>query len=226
MAPTPLAHVGGRAPDVGQPATTKQHTRGVSPTTWLKTDDKFPEHKKVRRLTDSAYRLHHTAMCACAKDETDGFVTEEDIADMEHGDRLRKHVDALVTAKLWEIVPGGWLIHDYLDYNFSHEQLNAKRALDRERQNRKRKGPGATPVADVSQRDTRVTPARQDPCHATTTPPVTAPRPVPDPSRTRPALSLAESALGFMAEPVSNRRSAQGARGDDLEMDFNEGEAR
>lgn len=38
---------------------------------WLKTDDRFPEHRKIRRLSDGAYRLHHTAMCACAKDETD-----------------------------------------------------------------------------------------------------------------------------------------------------------
>ena len=63
--------------------------------TWLKTDDRFPEHRKIRRLSDAAYRLHHTALCACAKDETDGMVTEADIAEMEHGPRLRKHVPAL-----------------------------------------------------------------------------------------------------------------------------------
>jgi len=112
----------------------------VSPTTWLKTDDRYPEHRKVRRLTDAAYRLHHTAMCACAKDETDGLVTEIDISDMEHGPRLRKHVDSLVLAGLWESAPGGWIIHDFLDYNPSHAQLDEKRAADRERQERWRKG--------------------------------------------------------------------------------------
>ena len=146
----------------------------MSPTTWLKTDDKFPEHKKVRRLTDSAYRLHHTAMCACAKDETDGLVTEEDIADMEHGERLRKHVDALVLARFWEVAPGGWMIHDFLHYNPSHEEQNATRAKNRERQARSRDAKKATPVTDVSRRDSRVS-------HAFVTPPVTAPRP--DPSR-------------------------------------------
>lgn len=60
--------------------------------TRLKTDDRYPEHRKIRRLSDAAYRLHHTALCACAKDETDGLVTEADIAEMEHGKRLRKHV--------------------------------------------------------------------------------------------------------------------------------------
>ena len=188
----------------------------VSPTTWLKTDDKFPEHKKVRRLTDSAYRLHHTAMCACAKDETDGLVTEEDIADMEHGERLRKHVDALVLARLWEVAPGGWMIHDFLHYNPSHEEQNATRAKNRERQARSRDAKKATPVTDVSRRDSRVS-------HAFVTPPVTAPRP--DPSRPVPKL-VAGSALGFMAEPVSNRRSADARDGDDLDLTIHEGEAR
>ena len=49
--------------------------------TWLRKDDKFPEHRKIRRLTDGAYRLHDTALCACAKDETDGLITEEDLDD-------------------------------------------------------------------------------------------------------------------------------------------------
>lgn len=145
--------------------------------TWLKTDDKYPEHRKVRRLSDAAYRLHHTAMCACARDETDGLVTETDIEDMEHGKRLRKHVPHLVEAGLWDEVRGGWVIHDYLHYNPSHEQLNAKRAADRERQinSRKRRAmeTGTEPASstDMSRRDNGVTgvvshtpvPSRPDP---------------------------------------------------------------
>lgn len=132
--------------------------------TWLKKDDRFPDHRKIRRLTDGAYRLHDTALCACAKDETDGLVTDADIDDMEHGPRLRKHIPALVAAGLWEQVPGGWEIHDYLHYNPSHEQLNAKRAADRERQNRRRhrvepSNPDESPSdGDVSRRDSAVTP--------------------------------------------------------------------
>lgn len=124
--------------------------------TWLKTDDKFPEHRKIRRLTDAAYRLHHTAMCACAKDETDGLVTEADIADMEHGPRLRKHLDALVDAHLWEAVDGGWIIHDFLDYNPSHGQQEDKRTKQRERQAQWRAKRTETPDDDVSQRDAAV----------------------------------------------------------------------
>lgn len=114
---------------------------------WLKKDDRFPEHRKVRRLTDAQYRLHDTALHACAKDETDGLVTEADIADMMHGGRLRRHVKALVDAGLWEAVADGWIIHDYLDYNPSHEQLEAKRRADRDRQEKwRRKRWGADPT--------------------------------------------------------------------------------
>lgn len=114
---------------------------------WAKFDDKFPDHKKVRRLTDAAFRLHVTAICACSRDESDGRVTEEDIAEMEHGTRLRKHVDALVKAGLWDVVKGGWLVHDFLHYNPSHEQLNAKRDRERERQARWRERRNAPGVA-------------------------------------------------------------------------------
>lgn len=132
--------------------------------TWLKTDDRYPEHRKIRRLSDAAYRLHHTALCACAKDETDGLVTEADIAEMEHGKRLRKHVPSLIDMGLWEPVPGGWLIHDFLDYNPSHAKQDEKRRKDRQRQEEWRQ-------KRASQRDNGVTtalshipvPSRPDP---------------------------------------------------------------
>lgn len=106
--------------------------------TWLKTDDRFPDHRKIRRLTDGAYRLHHTALSFAAKDETDGLIRPEDLDEMQHGRRLSKHVDLLVKAGLWEPVRGGWALHDFLDYNPSHAQLEAERAANRERQARAR----------------------------------------------------------------------------------------
>lgn len=160
---------------------------------WLKKDDRFPEHKKIRRLTDGAYRMHDTALHACAKDETDGFVTEADIIEMEHGKRLRKHVPALVLADLWHVVEGGWEIHDYLHYNPSHEQKEADREAARERQARWRKG---KPVTDVSQRDNGVT-----------TPLVTRTSQPPDPTRPDPTRPLKE--LGQVGEGKSPKQSGE-----------------
>ena len=136
---------------------------------WLKTDDRFPEHRKIRRLSDGAYRLHHTAMCACAKDETDGYITKADLADMQHSERLAKYIPALVDAGLWEEVDEGWLIHDFLDYNPSHAQQDEKRAADRKRQEARRQrlidaksGVDQTPTLPGSEGDTpEITPRSQ-----------------------------------------------------------------
>jgi len=124
---------------------------------WLKKDDRFPEHRKIRRLTDGQYRLHDTALHACAKDETDGLVTENDIADMEHGRRLRRHVQSLVDAGLWHKVHNGWLVNDYLDYNPSHAELDEKREQARTRQAKWRKGRSGANSDDPSRRDDSVT---------------------------------------------------------------------
>lgn len=156
--------------------------------TWLKTDDKFPEHRKVRRLSDPAFRLHVTALCACARDETDGRVTEADIADMEHGARLRKHIEQLVEAGLWEVVRGGWEIHDYLNYNLSHAQLEQGRADARRRQENARErrrqerlafDAANAGVTGASRRDTSVTHTE-----------VTGVSQHPDPTRPDPTLTV------------------------------------
>ena len=165
---------------------------------WLKKDDRFSEHRKIRRLTDAQYRLHDTALHACAKDETDGRVTEDDIADMEHGSRLRKNVEALVSAKLWHEVGDAWVINDYLDYNPSHAELDEKRKQSRERQAKWRKARSEGDSEDVSQRNSGVTNA-----------PVTRTSHPPDPTRpvpTRPVPSKHEDKT--LAQPAVERQPA------------------
>jgi hypothetical protein len=103
--------------------------------TWLKKDDKFPNHRKIRRLSDGAYRLHDTALCYASHDESDGKIAPDDLDEMQHGRRLKRNVSELVAAGLWEPLPGGgWLLHDFLDYNPSHAQLEAERSANRDRQ--------------------------------------------------------------------------------------------
>ena len=101
--------------------------------TWARFDDGFPGHRKVRRLTDGAYRLHTTAICHCAHDLTDGLVTPEDIEDMPSIRQAEKRIIELIRRDLWSVVPDGWMIHDYLDYNPSREQVMAERESARER---------------------------------------------------------------------------------------------
>jgi hypothetical protein len=79
----------------------------------------------------------------------------------------------LVTSGLWEPVEDGYLIHDYLDYNPTGEQIAIGRAAAAERQRRARE-------KAASRRDSRVT-------HTDVTGAVTDPRHgPPDPTRPDP----------------------------------------
>ena len=183
--------------------------------TWLKKDDRFPEHRKVRRLSDGAYRLHDTALCACARDETDGLLTESDLDDLQHSGRLRKYAPELVKAGLWEPVEGGWMMHDYLDYNPSHAHLEVERERSRERQRRARErrlgiNPDEIPSdEDVSRRDSRVS-------HGG----VTRESRCPDPTRPDPARTTSNDVVPTPIGVGGAQRQGGPKRGTRLPADF------
>lgn len=118
---------------------------------WAKLDDLYPWHRKVRRLTDAAFRLHTTAIAMCARDETDGLVTLEDIGEMPSIKRPERSIEQLLAHGLWEVVDGGWEVHDFLEYNPSHEQKVRDRARAAERQRARRERQAEK--GDVSRRD-------------------------------------------------------------------------
>ena len=105
---------------------------------WAKFDDMFPWHRKVRRLSDAAFRLHTTAIIYCSRDETDGFVTLEDIDEMPGIKGRDKSIGELVKRGLWEVVEDGWEVHDFLEYNPSADQQARARAAAAERQRKAR----------------------------------------------------------------------------------------
>lgn len=110
---------------------------------WFRVNSGFPRHRKVRRLSDAAFRLHVCAMARVADDETDGFLGPEDLADAAEEARQPERkvpalVDELVTRGLWDELLGGssWAIHDWLDLNPSHADLERARDLQRQRTQR------------------------------------------------------------------------------------------
>jgi hypothetical protein len=113
--------------------------------TWLRLEDNFAHHPKIMALSDRAFRLHLSALCHCAEFSTDGYVDkgiERAIRGRLAGDsRARtRHLNELVAGGLWAPVNGGYLIHDYLDYNPSAAEVKAKREQAAERQRRFREG--------------------------------------------------------------------------------------
>lgn len=105
---------------------------------WLKVDDKRAMHRKFRRQGFAVRGLDEAAMCYCAHEETDGRITEVALDDLAHHHGVgivtaKKLAGTLVTIGRWEVVPTGWMVLGYLDFNPSHADLESKRKRDRER---------------------------------------------------------------------------------------------
>lgn len=148
--------------------------------TWARFDDTFPGHRKVRRLSDGAFRLHVTAICFVAHDLTDGFVSVEDLDEMAAVRRAETRVAELVGRGLWEPVDGGWIIHDYLHYNPAKAQVEAERQASRERQKRRREARLSASSHGVTN---GVTPPEATADVPRESHPPDPTRPVPDPTR-------------------------------------------
>lgn len=103
--------------------------------TWIRLDDDMPAHPKIILLSDAAWRLHVTGICHAGHYLTDGRVNAMQALP---GVRPRA-AEELVKAGLWIPDPdGGWMIHDYLDYNAPGEQIVARREADRLRKAKER----------------------------------------------------------------------------------------
>lgn len=142
---------------------------------WVKFDDRFPWHRKIRRLSDAAFRLHVSAIHWCSEHLTDGRIQADDLPFVSDTKRPQVAVKELEKAGLWDVADDGWTIHDYLEYQPSAEKVLEERAKKTARQQRWRDNRSRTtdPAVDAS-------------TDATTDASVT-PAPYPNPTRTRPA---------------------------------------
>ena len=101
---------------------------------WVRLDDQFANHAKIMSVSSDAFRLHVTAMCWSSSQLTDGTVPVA--ATRQLGwfcGNLYETIAELETAGLWDVSPGGWVIHDYLEYNPSREQVTKERTEAKKR---------------------------------------------------------------------------------------------
>lgn len=117
---------------------------------WVRFDDAFPVHRKVDGLSDTAFRLHVSAIFWCARNLTDGAVPEEDLELVTARVRApARFATELVRRGLWHeaghecdsphcppAVKSGWVIHDYLEFQPSKEKVAVQRVAKAERQAR------------------------------------------------------------------------------------------
>jgi hypothetical protein len=97
-------------------------------------------HRKVRGLSDKAFRLHVSAVCWCNAHLTDGRIPSNELRLVSDLTQPGKYAVELAAVGLWNPVEAGWEIHDFLDFNQSAERVRA----ERERAKQKRQSEGAS----------------------------------------------------------------------------------
>lgn len=106
---------------------------------WGRLDDSFDSHRKVRRAGNEATGVHARAISYCAGALTDGHIDPEWVLERAGGKTQAVRVsEVLVLAGLWTPNSDGFVIHDWLDFNPSREQILSKRRVDAERKAAKR----------------------------------------------------------------------------------------
>lgn len=116
--------------------------------TWAKLDDQFPHHPKSLKVGLEALGFDAAGICYCARHLTDGFIADASILavypPIRDPHRLAKR---LVRAGRWrrDNRRKGYVIHHYLDYNPSREQVIREREAAKVRANKRRSSGEQTP---------------------------------------------------------------------------------
>lgn len=82
--------------------------------------NEYPDHRKIRHLSDKAFRLHITLLALCNKDKSDGGISDLDLNQFG-----KKVGEELVKRGLVEATsdPELFLMHDYLEHQRSADQI-------------------------------------------------------------------------------------------------------
>lgn len=115
---------------------------------WVRFDDQKPIHRKVAPLDDATYRLWDESIHWAARNLTDGRISRGQFPEISRR-ATNKRAATLVRQELWHEAghkcsspkcppsgPDGWVIHDYLDYQFDREKVIKDRKDKADRQAR------------------------------------------------------------------------------------------
>ena len=120
-------------------------------------DDEFYLHPKVVLASRAARDLYLGAIFYSSRSLSDGFVPAGAINTLDPLTRSKVRATRLaaelVSLGLFEPAEGGYLVHDYLDYQPSRAELERRRLLNAERQKRHRSALVTPLVTRESQRD-------------------------------------------------------------------------
>lgn len=150
---------------------------------WGKVDDKLWGSPKWLSTPLRARGLWVTGLSYCMDQLTDGYVPAHVLPTLGG---TPKDAATLVDRGLWEATLGGWMYHDWLDYQPSRDSVLAERANAAERQRRARekaKEAREAKTKAVTAKSRRESRRDKTVSHADVTALVTVPPTRPDPTR-------------------------------------------
>jgi len=93
---------------------------------WTRIDDKFLMNPKVQSAGAYGMALYLSGLIYCNTNLTDGFIPDvmlPVLCGLAFQTPNKKGADVLVSLNLWERVDGGYLIHDFLSFNKSKQEI-------------------------------------------------------------------------------------------------------
>lgn len=85
--------------------------------------NEYPRHRKIRTLSDKAFRLHVELIADCNDAQSDGKFSQHEL-----NMRGIKAGKELLDAGLVEEIEGGYCLHDYLSHQHSKQQIQEYKA--------------------------------------------------------------------------------------------------
>lgn len=90
--------------------------------TWVRMDDSWPFNRKLLGVEPCERLMWCMSIAYCSSQNTDGRIDwhmARMLGFLAGADDLEQSIDRLVGARLWDADGDGWMVHDYLDFNFT-----------------------------------------------------------------------------------------------------------
>ena len=114
--------------------------------TWFKVDDQWLRHPKTQALSKDGKLLWLAGGLHCAAHLTDGVILKTSLRLIAaEADVKPTTVAELIAVGLWHEESDRYIVHQWLDYQPSREQVEGDRAKARERMKNKRSSSGEVP---------------------------------------------------------------------------------
>jgi len=106
---------------------------------WLRIDDRVRTHPKIAQAGPAAAWLWFCGICYCREHLTNGFIPKPVVSTLALNlPSPWRHAAKLVEVRLWEDALGGYLVHDFLDWNPSKEEVLSLRDRSRDKKRTQR----------------------------------------------------------------------------------------